>query len=100
MHQLIYHRTHITLRDHRHTATVTNSSRQNEQGSAQEIIRICLESIPMYCIKVRHTEQKTLILIFGSAHGHLNGIFFLISAHGVLRRMGAVTEIPGSLIQV
>ena len=25
-----------------------------------------------------------------------NGKFFLINAHGVLRRMGAVTEIPGS----
>ena len=24
-----------------------------------------------------------------------NGKFFLINAHGVLRRMGAVTEIPG-----
>ena len=24
-----------------------------------------------------------------------NGNFFLINAHGVLRRMGAVTEIPG-----
>ena len=58
MHQLIYHRTHITLRDHRNTATVINSSRQNEQGSTQEIIKICLESIPLYCIKLRHTEQK------------------------------------------
>ena len=25
-----------------------------------------------------------------------NGKFFLINAHGVLRRMGAVTEIPGT----
>ena len=25
-----------------------------------------------------------------------NGKYFLINAHGVLRRMGAVTEIPGS----
>ena len=26
-----------------------------------------------------------------------NGKYFLINAHGVLRRMGAVTEIPGML---
>ena len=29
-----------------------------------------------------------------------NGKFFLINAHGVLRRMGAVTEIPGTLILI
>ena len=29
-----------------------------------------------------------------------NGKFFLINAHGVLRRMGAVTEIPGSNVFV
>ena len=36
-------------------------------------------------------ENKVVISIVGT-----NGIFFLINAHGVLRRMGAVTEIPGS----
>ena len=29
-----------------------------------------------------------------------NGKFFLINAHGVLRRMGAVTEIPGTVVRV
>ena len=37
-------------------------------------------------------ENKVVISIVGT-----NGTFFLINAHGVLRRMGAVTEIPGSL---
>ena len=37
-------------------------------------------------------ENKVDISIVGT-----NGNFFLIDAHGVLRRMGAVTEIPGSL---
>ena len=36
-------------------------------------------------------ENKVDISIMGT-----NGKFFLINAHGVLRRMGAVTEIPGS----
>ena len=36
-------------------------------------------------------ENKVGISIVGT-----NGIFFVINAHGVLRRMGAVTEIPGS----
>ena len=51
-------------------------------------------SMRMYYIKLRHTE----IIFLGSAHGHLNGIFFLINAHGVLRRMGAVMEIPGTTV--
>ena len=37
-------------------------------------------------------ENKVDIFIVGT-----NGNFFLINAHGVLRRMGAVTEIPGTL---
>ena len=36
-------------------------------------------------------ESKVDISIVGT-----NGKFFLINAHGVLRRMGAVTEIPGT----
>ena len=36
-------------------------------------------------------ENKVDISIVGT-----NGKFFLINAHGVLRRMGAVTEIPGT----
>ena len=36
-------------------------------------------------------ENKVDISIVGT-----NGKFFLINAHGVLRRMGAATEIPGS----
>ena len=36
-------------------------------------------------------ENKVDISIVGT-----NGKFFLVNAHGVLRRMGAVTEIPGS----
>ena len=36
------------------------------------------------------TENKVDISIVGT-----NGKFFLVNAHGVLRRMGAVTEIPG-----
>ena len=36
-------------------------------------------------------ENKVDISIVGT-----NGNFFLINAHGVLRRMGAVTEIPGT----
>ena len=35
-------------------------------------------------------ENKIDISIVGT-----NGNFFLINAHGVLRRMGAATEIPG-----
>ena len=35
-------------------------------------------------------ENKVDISIVGT-----NGKFFLINAHGVLRRMGAATEIPG-----
>ena len=35
-------------------------------------------------------ENKVVISIVGT-----NGTIFLINAHGVLRRMGAVTEIPG-----
>ena len=35
-------------------------------------------------------EKKVDISIVG-----MNGKFFLINAHGVLRRMGAATEIPG-----
>ena len=42
-------------------------------------------------------RKYTYILFFGSAHGRLNGNVFLINAHGVLRRVGAVTEIPGTL---
>ena len=38
-------------------------------------------------------ENKVDISIVGT-----NGKFFLINAHGVLRRMGAVTEIPGSRV--
>ena len=38
-------------------------------------------------------ENKVDISIVGT-----NGTFFLINAHVVLRRMGAVTEIPGSNI--
>ena len=37
-------------------------------------------------------ENKVDISIMGT-----NGKFFLINAHGVLRRMGAVTEIPGTI---
>ena len=37
-------------------------------------------------------ENKVDISIVGTI-----GKFFLINAHGVLRRMGAVTEIPGRL---
>ena len=40
-------------------------------------------------------ENKVDISIVGT-----NGNFFLINAHGVLRRMGAVTEIPGTCIMV
>ena len=59
MHQLIYHITHITLGDHRYTATVMDSSCQNEQGLTQEIMEICLESMPMYLyIKLQHTEKN------------------------------------------
>ena len=36
-------------------------------------------------------ENKVDISIVGT-----NGKFFLINAHGVLRRMGAATEIPGT----
>ena len=36
-------------------------------------------------------ENKIDISIVGT-----NGKFFLINAHGVLRRMGAATEIPGT----
>ena len=36
-------------------------------------------------------ENKVVISIVGT-----NGKYFLINAHGVLRWMGAVTEIPGS----
>ena len=39
-------------------------------------------------------ENKVDISIVGT-----NGIFFLINAHGVLRRMCAVTEIPGTHIR-
>ena len=38
-------------------------------------------------------ENKVDISIVG-----MNGKFFLINAHGVLRRMGAATEIPGKLV--
>ena len=38
-------------------------------------------------------ENKVDISIVGT-----NGKFFLINAHGVLRRMGAATEIPGNYI--
>ena len=37
-------------------------------------------------------ENKVDISIVGT-----NGKFFLINAHGVLRRMGAATEIPGNV---
>ena len=37
-------------------------------------------------------ENKVDISIVGT-----NGKFFLINAHGVLRRMGAATEIPGKM---
>ena len=40
-------------------------------------------------------ENKVDISIVGT-----NGIFFLVNAYGVLRRMGAVTEIPGSMIHI
>ena len=36
-------------------------------------------------------ENKVDISIVGT-----NGKFFLMNAHGVLRRMGALTEIPGN----
>ena len=39
-------------------------------------------------------ENKVDISIVGT-----KGKFFLINAHGVLRRMGAVTEIPGTCHQ-
>ena len=39
-------------------------------------------------------ENKVDISIVGT-----NGKFFLINAHGVLRRMGAVTEIPGNNVK-
>ena len=39
-------------------------------------------------------ENKVDISIVGT-----NGKCFLINAHGVLRRMGALTEIPGSNYQ-
>ena len=38
-------------------------------------------------------ENKVVISIVGT-----NEKYFLINAHGVLRRMGAVTEIPGSVL--
>ena len=38
-------------------------------------------------------ENKVDISIVGT-----NGKFFLINAHGVLRRMGAATEIPGNTV--
>ena len=52
--------------------------------------------MPMYYIKLWHTENSTYILFFGSAHERLNGIFFLINAHGVLRQVGAVMVIHGN----
>ena len=39
-------------------------------------------------------ENKVVISIVGT-----NGKYFLINAHGVLRRMGAATEIPGMFTQ-
>ena len=91
MHQLIYHRTHITLRDHRYTATVIDSSRQNEQGLTQEIMEMCLKSMPIYYIKLRHTEKINVHFILWQRPWAFERIFFLINAHGVLRRMGAAT---------
>ena len=40
-------------------------------------------------------ENKVDISIVGT-----NGKFFLINAHGVLRRMGAATEIPGTVSEI
>ena len=40
-------------------------------------------------------ENKVDISIVGT-----NGNFFLINAHGVLRRMGADTEIPGNFPRI
>ena len=40
-------------------------------------------------------ENKVDISIVGT-----NGNCFLINAHGVLRRMGAVTEIPGTMLGI
>ncbi len=57
---------------------------------------MCRETIETHDIKLRHIEKITSILFFGSVLGRLNGNLFLINAHGVLRRMGAVTENPGT----
>ena len=54
-------------------------------------MEMCWETMEMALNKINVIPRKLrTILFFGSAHGRLNGNFFLISAHGVLRRMGAV----------
>ena len=48
-------------------------------------------ALGVYLFFLDGNENKVDISIVGT-----NGKVFLINAHGVLRRMGAVTEIPGS----
>ena len=94
MYQLIYHITHMTLRDHWYTATVIDSSRQNEFLDSRNHGNVFGKHTNILH-KITTYWTNTYILFFGSAHGRLNRNVFLINTHGVLRRMGAVMEIAG-----
>ena len=90
---------HKQIHSHNEPTKRNDSDRDDERGKIHSTIRRNV-LLPMHYIKLLHTEKINDILFFGSAHGRLNGKIFLISAHGLLGRMGVVTEIPGKSIIV
>ena len=85
-------KTNNYIRDHRYTAT--DSQHQNEQGLAQEIMEMCLESMSMY-YKKYVILKKYVHFILWQRPWEFERIFFANKRPWVLRRMGAVTEISG-----
>ena len=81
-----------------HLQELTASGIWTQDQSQLHINVLELQAIPGFSVKVPWAfnwfldgnENKVDISIVGK-----NGKFFLINSHGVLRRMGAVTEIPG-----
>ena len=53
----------------------------------------------MYSTKLRHTKKYVNLIIWQRPWAFERNVF-LLNAHGVARRVSAVTEIPGNAIKI